>query len=156
MESISTKWTVYLSGEIHSDWREQIVSGTETRKLSARFLAPQCNHEMSDDCGDILLGRESHSFWKDHKSARINSIRSKKMIQDSDIVVVRFGPKYKQWTAAFDAGFAAALGKSLITLHEEEVDHAMKEINAAALATARTPAQIVDILEYVMEGKLPR
>ena len=72
------------------------------------------------------------------------------MIGRADAVVVRFGPKYKQWNAAFDAGFAAALNKPLITLHDDEHDHALKEVDAAANATARTPEQVVDILRYVM------
>ena len=144
------RWNVYLSGEIHSDWRERIVEGARDLDLPADFHAPVCDHEASDACGTRILGDEEKPFWRDHKGASINAIRTSNAIRHADIVVVRFGPKYKQWNAAFDAGFAAASGTSLITLHDEEHDHALKEVDAAASATARTPEQVVEILRYVM------
>ncbi|MDX1518923.1 MAG: YtoQ family protein [Gammaproteobacteria bacterium] len=143
-------WTVYLSGEIHSDWRERIMQQTQARKLPVEFTTPVTDHEASDMCGVRILGDEEKSFWQDRKGSSINAIRTTKLISDADLVVVRFGPKYKQWNAAFDAGYAAALGKSMVTLHDEEHDHALKEVDAAAKATARTPEQVVDILEYVL------
>ena len=139
---------VYLSGEIHTDWREQIVDGAGG--LDVRFNSPVTDHDASDMCGVEILGEEDKPFWRDRKGSGLNAIRRIKMIKDSDIVVVRFGPKYKQWNAAFDAGYATALGKSLITLHDEEHDHALKEVDEAANATARTPEQVVKILEYVL------
>ena len=71
------------------------------------------------------------------------------------MVVVRFGEQYRQWNAAFDAGVASALGKSLIVLHGPGHQHALKEIDAAALAVAERPEQVVHILRYVLTGKLP-
>jgi len=141
---------IYLSGEIHSDWREKITQGIKDKGLDIEIKSPVTNHEASDDCGEKILGPETDSFWKDHKAAKINSIRIRKSIEDADVVVVRFGNQYKQWNAAFDAGYAAALGKSLITLHDEELTHALKEVNAAALATCTTPEQVVDILAYTL------
>ena len=148
-------WDVYLSGEIHSDWRERIASGIEAAGLPIRLSAPVTGHAASDDAGTGTLGPESEKFWADHKGAGVNAIRTQTLIRNADIVVVRFGDKYKQWNAAFDAGYAAALGKPVITLHEPEHDHALKEIDRAALATARTAEQVVDVLRYVIEGKLP-
>jgi len=142
------KFKVYLSGEIHSDWREKIQQGVEAKGLNVELHSPVTNHEASDDCGDKILGAESEAFWKDHKAAKINAIRIRKYIAESDIVVVRFGEKYKQWNAAFDAGYAAALGKSIITLHDEALTHALKEVDAAALAVCQTPEQVVEILNY--------
>ena len=144
------KWVVYLSGEIHSDWRERITEGAEKLDLPVRFTSPITDHDSSDLCGVRILGEESDSFWQDRKGASINAIRTQNQIASADIVVVRFGPKYKQWNAAFEAGYASALGKSLIVQHEEEHDHALKEVDAAANATARTPEQVVEILQYVM------
>ena len=141
---------VYLAGEIHSDWRERVVEGAKEKGLSVSFTNPVTDHDASDMCGVEILGEEDKPFWRDRKGSGLNAIRRIKMIKDSDIVVVRFGPKYKQWNAAFDAGYAAALGKSLITLHDEEHDHALKEVDEAANATARTPEQVVKILEYVL------
>jgi YtoQ family protein len=148
--------TVYLAGEIHSDWRDTITREAEARGLAIAFGAPVTDHEASDDCGAVILGAEPSRFWHDHKGAKLNAIRTRKAIADADIVVVRFGESYKQWNAAFDAGYAAALGKALIILHGQEHAHALKEIDAAALAVAETPAQVVDILDYVLNGRLPR
>ena len=144
--------TLYLSGEIHSDWREQIVSGAAGMDVS--FTGPVTDHAASDDCGVAILGDEPSKFWHDHKGAKINAIRTRKAIADADVVVVRFGDKYKQWNAAFDAGYASALGKSLIIMHGAEHQHALKEVDAAALAVVETPAEIVRILQYVIDGTL--
>ena len=144
--------TVYLSGEIHTDWRDQIIAGAEG--LDVYFTAPVTDHGASDDCGVDILGPEPDKFWHDHKGAKVNAIRTRKSISDADIVVVRFGEKYKQWNAAFDAGYAAALGKSLIIMHGADHQHALKEVDAAALAVVETPDEIVRILGYVLNGTL--
>ena len=144
---------VYLSGEIHTDWRDQIIAGASG--LDVEFSAPVTNHAASDDCGVAIMGEEPNKFWHDNKGAKLNAIRTRKGIADADIVVVRFGEKYKQWNAAFDAGYAAALGKSLIVMHGADHQHALKEVDAAALAVTETPDQIVEILQYVLDGSLP-
>jgi len=141
--------TIYLSGEIHSNWRAEIEQGIVDQKLPIEILAPITTHAASDDVGTDILGEEDQPFWKDHKSAKINAMRIRTAIERADIVIVKFGERYKQWNAAFDAGYAAAKGKSLITLHSPDIRHALKEVDAAAMATAETPAQIVEILRYV-------
>ena len=145
-------WNVYLSGEIHTDWREKIENGA--RHLDIKFTCPVTDHQASDDCGSAILGPETQKFWHDRKGAGINAVRTRKLLMDADIVVVRFGEKYKQWNAAFEAGFASALGKSLIVLHLEEHQHALKEVDAAALAVASSTEEVVRILSYVITGKL--
>ncbi len=147
-------WQVYLSGEIHTDWRERIERGAADAGLDVTFSAPVTDHAASDDCGVAILGAEPDSFWKDHKGAGVNAIRTRTLLERADVVVVRFGEQYKQWNAAFDAGLAAALGKPLVTLHPEQHDHALKEVDRAALAVAREPEQVVAILRYVIEGTL--
>ena len=143
---------IYLSGEIHTDWRDQIITGA--KGMDVEFSAPVTDHAASDDCGVAILGDEPDKFWHDHKGAKLNAIRTRKAIADADIVVVRFGEKYKQWNAAFDAGYAAALGKSLIVMHGADHQHALKEVDAAALAVVETPLQVIQILTYVLDGKL--
>ncbi|MBV1866882.1 MAG: YtoQ family protein [Marinosulfonomonas sp.] len=144
---------VYLSGEIHTDWRDQIIDGAAG--LDVEFASPVTDHEASDDCGVAILGAEPDKIWHDSKGAKLNAIRTRKGISDADVVVVRFGEKYKQWNAAFDAGYAAALGKSLIVLHGPEHVHPLKEVDAAALAVAQEPRQVVEVLRYVLTGALP-
>ncbi len=147
-------WKVYLSGEIHSDWREQIAAGVAKAGLPVVLNAPVTVHEDSDDCGVAVFGSEESTFWHDHKGALLNSVRTSTLIREADVVVVRFGEKYKQWNAAFDAGNAAALGKALITLHDAAHNHALKEVDAAALAVCATPEQVVETLTYVINGTL--
>ncbi len=144
---------IYLSGEIHTDWREQIKDGAAD--LDVTFNSPVTDHAASDDCGVAILGAEENKYWHDHKGAMVNAIRTRKGIEDADVVVVRFGEKYRQWNAAFDAGYAAALGKSIIVLSMPDQQHALKEVHAAALAVAEEPAQVVEILRYVLTSELP-
>jgi YtoQ family protein len=141
-------WTVYLSGEIHTDWRHQIIEGSKSLGLPVSFTSAVTDHEASDAAGDVL-GKEQNGFWRDHKSSKINAMRTKTLIARCDIAVVRFGDKYKQWNAAFDAGYCAALGKPYVTLHDEGLIHPLKEVDAAAMAWATTPSQVVSVLSYV-------
>ena len=144
-------FTVYLSGEIHSNWREEIAEGAKQLGLAITFTAPVTDHAASDAAGDHL-GAQTEAFWRDHQSSKVNAIRTKTLIEQSDLVVVRFGDKYKQWNAAFDAGYCAALGKPYVTLHAENIIHPLKEVDAAAMAWATTPAQVVEILRYTTQA----
>ena len=145
---------IYLSGEIHSDWRQEIINLCNKENLEISFSSPITNHEASDSCGVQILGNEEKNFWKDNKGANINSIKTRKSIKDCDIVVVKFGEKYKQWNAAFDAGYAAALNKSIIVIHNDEHQHALKEVDAAAAAVAKDQHQVVRILKYILKESL--
>ncbi len=147
-------WQVYLSGEIHSDWRDVIRAGVDDAGLSIVLLGPVTDHAVSDDAGVTILGAEEKAFWHDNKGARLNAIRTRTLIDKANVVVVRFGEKYRQWNAAFDAGYAAALGKPIITLHDASLNHALKEVDGAALAVAETPEQVVQALFYVITGKV--
>src|SRR5918999_6307469 len=145
-------WNVYLSGGIHSDGRERIESAVAEAGLPVELSAPVTDHAASDEAGTGTLGDEPEPFWRDHMGAGVNAIRTQTLIRNADVVVVRFGDKYRQWNAAFDAGFAAALGKPIVTLHDPDTDHALKEVDRAALATAETPEQVVEILRYAIAG----
>tara|TARA_R110001592_G_scaffold42654_2_gene138475 strand:- start:1272 stop:1712 length:441 start_codon:yes stop_codon:yes gene_type:complete len=143
------KYSIYLSGEIHSDWRERITQGLKEQYIDVNIYSPVTNHEASDEVGARILGAEENNFWKDHKAAKINALRTQTLIEKSDIVVVRFGDKYKQWNAAFDAGIAIGLGKPIIVMHAPELTHPLKEIDGAAMAVTETPEQVVEILKYI-------
>ena len=148
------KLKVYLSGEIHTNWRNEIINKCKSKNLEIEFSSPTTDHELSDDVGVKILGNEEKKYWHDNKSAKINAIRTRNAIQKADIVIVRFGEKYKQWNAAFDAGYASALNKSLIIIHNDEHQHALKEVDAAALAVTKNIDEIVDILNYCINGSL--
>ena len=145
-------WTVYLSGEIHTDWREQIIQGAKSLGLPVVFTSAVTDHEASDAAGDVL-GEESDNYWRDHKSAKVNAIRTKTLIGHCDLAIVRFGDKYKQWNAAFDAGYCAALGKPYITLHDETIIHPLKEVDASAMAWAQTTEQVIELLKNIIDTR---
>lgn len=144
-------WSVYLSGEIHTDWREQIIAGAGKLDLPIEFTSAVTDHAASDAAGD-MLGPQASGFWRDHKSSKVNAIRSQTLLQKCDLAIVRFGDQYKQWNAAFDAGYCAASGKPYITLHDQEIVHPLKEVDAAAMAWAETPEQVVEILTHVVNA----
>ena len=146
------EWNVYLSGEIHTDWRDKIIAGCKAHDLAINFSSAVTNHEASDAAGDVL-GKEGNNFWRDHKSAKVNAIRIKTMLESCDLAVVRFGDKYKQWNAAFDAGYCAALGTPYITLHDEDIIHPLKEVDGSAMAWATTPEQVLEVLKYTLSQK---
>ena len=143
-------FNVYLSGEIHTDWRDEIKQGAADAGLDICFSSAVTNHEASDAAGDHL-GEQDQPFWRDHQSSKVNAIRTKTLIQQADLVVIRFGDKFKQWNAAFDAGYCAALDKPYITLHADDIIHPLKEVDAAALAWATTTAQVIETLRYVCQ-----
>ena len=151
---MAKQWKVYLSGEIHSNWRGKITGAARKAKLPVEFYAPVTNHDASDNCGVKILGGEAEKFWHDHKGAKLNAIRTRTLIEDADIVIVRFGDKYKQWNAAFDAGYASALNIPVVVQHPKEYIHALKELDASALAVCETVAQVIKVLKYVVKGKL--
>ena len=145
---------VYLSGEIHTNWRDEIINKCKDLNLNITFYSPVTDHELSDDVGIKILGNEEKKFWHDNKSAKINAIKTRSSIKKSDIVIVRFGEKYKQWNAAFDAGYAAALSKSLIIIQNNDHQHALKEVDAAALAVTKNTDEVVQILKYTLNGNI--
>ena len=147
---------VFLSGEIHTDWREEIIDQSKNQNLPINFFSPETNHANSDDCGVSILGPENDKFWHDYKGESINSINNSIYIRKSDIVIIKFGEKYKQWNAAFDAGYASALNKSIIIIHSDDHQHALKEVDAAASAVVSNNEQVVRILKYVQDGSLEK
>jgi YtoQ family protein len=150
MSESPAAWRVHLAGEIHTDWRDEIRAGCEAAAVPALFTAQVTDHAASDDCAENILGPQPPGFWNDHASAKINAIRTRTAIEKADLVVVRFGEQYKQWNAAFDAGYAAALGKPLVVLHPEGFTHALKEVDAAAMAVCQTSSEVVELLKYVI------
>lgn len=143
---------VYLAGEIHTDWREAIIAACEGLEIT--FSAPVTDHAASDDCGVEIFGAEDQKFWHDRKGAALNAVRTRTALMRCDVLIVCFGEKYKQWNAAFDAGYAAALGKPIIVLQPPEHDHALKEIDAAANAVARSPEEVARALRYITTATL--
>lgn len=144
-------YTIYLSGETHTDWRDQIIQGIENNDMDIEVLGPITDPNISENIGSEILGPEENNFWRDHKSAKINALRNNHYLGQADLVVVRFGEKYKQWEAAFDAGLAIGMGIPIVVMHDPELTHALKEIDAAALAVTHDSQQVIEILQYISQ-----
>lgn len=144
-------YTIYLSGETHTDWRDQILQGIENNELDIEVLGPITDLNISENIGSEILGPEENNFWRDHKSAKINALRNNHYLGQADLVVVRFGEKYRQWEAAFDAGLAIGMGIPIVVMHDPELTHALKEIDAAALAVTQDSLQLIEILKYISQ-----
>ncbi|TVT28903.1 YtoQ family protein [Salinicoccus cyprini] len=143
--------TVYLAGQIHDDWREEVKSLAKDRNLPLTFVGPQTNHDRSDNIGEVILGKQPGPFFKDDAASAVNNLRTQVLMQKSDVVIALFGEKYKQWNTAMDASAAVTLGKPLIIVRPEELIHPLKELSNKANITVETVEQALDVLAYIYE-----
>ncbi|MGE8206853.1 YtoQ family protein [Heyndrickxia sp. NPDC080065] len=143
--------TVYLAGQIHDNWREQVVQKAKERNLPLKFVAPQTDHERSDNIGEDILGKQPNNLFKDDAASSINNFRTQVLMQKADVVIALFGEKYKQWNTAMDASTALALGKPTIIVRPESLIHPLKELSNKANVTVETIDQAIDVLAYIYE-----
>ena len=140
---------VYLAGQIHDDWREQLKASAAAKNLAYRFVGPQTNHAVSDNIGEEILGEQPNALVKDDKASDINNFRTQVFLQKSDIVIAYFGEEHRQWNTAMDATTAIHLNKPLIIVRPETLIHPLKELSNKANVTVETIEQAVQVLEYV-------
>ncbi|MBU8695425.1 YtoQ family protein [Bacillus pumilus] len=143
--------TVYLAGEIHSQWRDEIKEKSQSLKLPVTFVGPMENHDRSDHIGEDILGEQPNAIFKDDAASDLNNFRTEILLNKSDIVIARFGEKYKQWNTAMDASAAIAKGKPLILIRPKELHHPLKELSNKANITMETVNQAIKALSYVFE-----
>ncbi|ABV63290.1 MULTISPECIES: YtoQ family protein [Bacillus] len=143
--------TVYLAGEIHSQWRDEIKEKSQSLKLPVTFVGPMENHDRSDHIGEDILGEQPNAIFKDDAASDLNNFRTEILLNKSDIVIARFGEKYKQWNTAMDASAAIAKGKPLILIRPKELHHPLKELSNKANITVETVNQAIKALSYVFE-----
>ncbi|MBS4174501.1 YtoQ family protein [Bacillus sp. FJAT-49736] len=143
--------TVYLAGQIHDNWREEIKKKAKERNLSLKFVGPQTDHDRSDNIGEEILGKQPGNFYKDDAASDINNFRTQVLLQKSDVVIALFGEKYKQWNTAMDASTAITLNKPTIIIRPESLIHPLKELSNKANVTVETVDQALDVLQYVFE-----
>lgn len=147
MESI----TIYLAGEIHSNWRDEFSTALSEHGVTARLVGPQSVHDRSDSVGEDILGEQPTPRHRDLEGARVNTLRSRIMLQQADLVVAYFGDTYRQWNTAADAGAAAALGTPLLLVRSSDLIHALKELDALAAFTAKNLQQAAEAVAYIFE-----
>jgi YtoQ family protein len=143
--------TIYAAGEIHSDWRDQLREELARVEVDADVVGPQEVHDRSDSVGEDILGEQPGARYRDLMGARVNTLRTRVLMQRADICVAYFGPKYKQWNTAADAGAAIASGLPLILVRAEEHIHALKEMDALATVTVETLEQAAQAIAYIFE-----
>ncbi|WP_096189776.1 YtoQ family protein [Evansella halocellulosilytica] len=145
--------TVYLAGQIHDDWREEVKEKAKANNLPLNFVGPMENHDRSDNIGEEILGTQPDKIFKDEAASKFNNLRTQVLLSKSDVVIALFGEKYKQWNSAMDASTAIALNKPLILIRPEELHHPLKEISEKAQVTVETVDQALKALAYIFEGK---
>src|SRR5690625_3949870 len=143
--------TVYLAGEIHTNWREQLEEKAKEANLPVTFVSPQTNHDLSDDIGENILGEQPGPYYKDDAASDINNFRTQVMMQKADIVIALFGEQYRQWNTAMDASAAISLGKPTIIIRPESLIHPLKELSNRANVTVETVDQAIEVLAYIYE-----
>lgn len=143
--------TIYLAGEIHSDWREAFRDLLDERDVPARCVGPQEVHDRSDAVGEDILGEQPDARYRDLMGASVNTLRTRILMARADLAVAKFGDQYRQWNTAADAGAAVASGIPLILVRDRELTHALKEIDARASFTCETLEQAAEAVAYVFE-----
>ncbi|WP_458109808.1 YtoQ family protein [Bacillus zhangzhouensis] len=142
---------VYLAGEIHSQWRDEIKEKSQSLKLPVTFVGPMENHDRSDNIGEDILGEQPNAILKDDAASDLNNFRTEILLNKADVVIARFGEKYKQWNTAMDASSAIAKGKPLILIRPKELHHPLKELSNKANITVETVNQAIKAISYVFE-----
>lgn len=142
---------IYLAGEIHSDWRDELQAKAKEKALPLQFVGPQTDHALSDDIGEIILGKQPGNLYKDAAASSINNFRTAVLMEKADAVIALFGEKYRQWNTAMDAATAIEKGKPLIIVRPESLIHPLKELSGKANVTVETVEQAVQALEYVFQ-----
>ncbi|WP_246941313.1 YtoQ family protein [Bacillus pinisoli] len=140
---------VYLAGEIHSNWRDELKE--QAKHLPLTFVGPMLDHDRSDQIGEEILGTQPSSIFKDDAASNINNLRTELLLRKADLVIALFGSKYKQWNTAMDASTALTLQKPLILIRPEELHHPLKELSNKANVTVETVEQAIKILNYIYE-----
>ncbi|MFJ7828320.1 YtoQ family protein [Psychrobacillus sp. NPDC096623] len=143
--------TVYLAGQIHDDWREEVAKKAKAKNLPLLFVSPQTNHDRSDNIGEEILGKQPSNLYKDDAASNINNFRTQVLMQKADIVIALFGEKYKQWNTAMDASTAIAMNKPTIIIRPESLIHPLKELSNKANVTVETVDQAIDVISYIFD-----
>ena len=140
--------TVYLAGEIHSTWRNELRNAAA--HLPIDFVSPMENHDQSDAIGEDILGTQATSALKDETASQFNNLRTRVLMSRADLVIAYFGEKFKQWNTAMDAGQALAQGKPLVLINDGASSHALKELSNRAQASVFSIDQAVQALAYIL------
>ena len=140
------EFTVYLAGQIHDDWRDEVAQKAKEKNLPFTFVSPQTNHERSDNIGEDVLGKQPSNLHKDAAASSINNFRTQVLMQKADIVIALFGEEYRQWNTAMDVSTAITMNKPTIIIRPESLIHPLKELSSKANVTVETVDQAIDVL----------
>lgn len=145
------KLTVYLAGQIHDDWREELKVEAQKRDLPLTFVGPQTDHDRSDQVGEEIIGKQPGDYYRDDAASAVNNFRTEVLMRKADVVIGLFGEKYKQWNTAMDVSAAVTLNKPTIIIRPDSLIHPLKELSNKANVTVETIEQALDVLAYIYE-----
>lgn len=143
--------TVYLAGEIHTSWRQDLMDKAREKGLDLEFVSPQLIHDRSDNIGEDVQGTQPNAYFRDLAASDINNFRTEVLLKKSDVVVALFGEQYKQWNTAMDLSTGIALGKPTIMIRPESLIHPLKELSRKSNVTVSTVDQAAEVLAYIYE-----
>ncbi|GAE34187.1 YtoQ family protein [Halalkalibacter akibai] len=143
--------TIYLAGEIHNPWRNEIREEAVGLALPITFTGPMEDHDRSDQIGEEILGSQLSKIAKDEAASSINNLRTQILLSKADIVIAYFGEQYKQWNSAMDAATAIAMSKPVIIIRDEKLHHPLKELANKAQVVVETPEQALRAIAYIFE-----
>lgn len=141
--------TIYLAGQIHDPWREEIIEQAKQLNLPLTFVGPQTNHDLSDDIGEEILGQQPNDYYRDDAASDINNFRTEVLLQRADIVIAKFGEEYRQWNTAMDTATALTLQKPTIIIRPKSLIHPLKELSNKANVTVEKLEQALRVIQYV-------
>ena len=145
------KLTVYLAGEIHTDWRQELIEKVTARGLDMEFVFPQQVHDRSDSIGEDIQGTQPNAYFRDLAASDVNNFRTEVLMNKADVVVALFGEQYRQWNTAMDLSTGIAKGKPSIMIRPEAFIHPLKELSRKTNVTVETVDQAVEALAYIFE-----
>jgi len=143
--------TVYLAGEIHTNWRQDLIDNVKAKGLDLEFVYPQQVHDRSDSVGEDIQGTQPSAYFRDLAASDINNLRTEVLLQKADIVVALFGTEYKQWNTAMDLSTGIAMGKPSIMIRPESLIHPLKELSRKSNVTVESVDQAAEVLAYIYE-----
>jgi YtoQ family protein len=151
--------TVFLSGHVHGNWRDQVRKMAKEKGLSITFKGPCEDHELSDDIGVKIRGISEDNVGadffpqvKDDLGGRVNMLRTQIWISRCDVLIAFFDEdhkNYRQWNVSSDMGEAIRNGKPVIVVHGQGFRHSLKELVPRADFVVDSLEQAVDVLAYV-------
>src|SRR5699024_3884076 len=147
------KFTVYLAGEIHTNWRDALQEKAKKENLPFTFVSPQTNHDRSDDIGEAIIGEQPNALYRDKVASDVKNIRTMVILKYADLFIAQFGDQYRQWNTAMHVTTVIYVNKPTIIIRPDSLIHPLKVLSNKVNVTVESVDQAIDVLKYIFEFK---